>query len=132
MTNYKNPKWWTRDHDSTWERTKAAFKRDWDQTVHDMGGKKPDTNQDIGDTLKQAAGKEPIPPRGQPDYEENEPAYRFGYGAHSYYGAEFSEWDPKLEERLRRDWTETYPARNKQWDTDVKAIRYGWDYDKGA
>jgi hypothetical protein len=78
MTQYKNPAWWTKEEDSAWERTKEAFKRDWDQTKHDLGGKQPDTNQNVTDTVKQAAGKEPIPPRGQPAYEQVEPAYRFG------------------------------------------------------
>ena len=64
MNQYKNPTWWTNENDSAWERTKAAFKRDWDQTKHDMGGKQPDTDQQVSDTVKQASGKEIIPPRG--------------------------------------------------------------------
>jgi hypothetical protein len=43
---------------------KAAFKRDWDQTKHDLGGKQPDTNQNVKDIVKQAGWREPIPPRG--------------------------------------------------------------------
>ena len=58
MNQYKNPNWWTKENDSAWDRTKAALKRDWDQTKHDFGGKEPDTNQKVGDTVKQAAGKE--------------------------------------------------------------------------
>ena len=61
----RNPKWWNKEHESGWSRVKAAFKRDWDQTKHDFGGAEPDTDQNIGDTVKQAAGKQPIPPRGQ-------------------------------------------------------------------
>ncbi|MCW5558494.1 MAG: hypothetical protein KIT22_11770 [Verrucomicrobiae bacterium] len=128
MSEYNNPKWWTSEHDSTWEKTKAAFKRDWDQTLHDLGGRTPDTNQGADDTLKQAVGKQPIPPRGQPTYEEQEPAYRFGYGARSHYGREHTAWDASLEEQLREDWTETYPSRELYWDTDRQAIRYGWNY----
>src|SRR4029450_12636062 len=99
--SYKNPRWWNAQNDSAWERVKAAFKRDWDQTKHDVGGKKPDTNQNVTDTVKQATGKEPIPPRGQPTYEEAEAAYRFGYGARSHYGKKHSNWDPSLEKELR-------------------------------
>ena len=69
MNQYKNPNWWNQENDSAWERTKAAFKRDWDQTKHDLGGHKPDTNQKIGNTTRQASGKEVIPPRGVPTYE---------------------------------------------------------------
>ena len=126
MNKYNNPKWWSPEQDSAWDRTKAAFKRDWDQTVHDLSGKKPDTNQDVDDTLKQAAGKQPIPPRGQPTYEQGEPAYRFGYGARSHYGKQYAKWDDKLEDRLKQDWRDTYPSR--QWDADKKAVQSGWDY----
>ena len=129
MSNYKNPKWWSAENDSSWERTKAAFKRDWDQTKHDMGGDEPDTDQDVNNTVKQAAGKEAIPPRGVPTYEDVEPAYRFGYGARSYYGGKYPEWNDELEARLQADWRDTNPSRTKNWDEDAAAIRHGWDYD---
>jgi hypothetical protein len=93
MSSYKNPNWWTKENDSAWDRVKLAVKRDWDQTKHDLGGKEPETNQNVSRTVKQAAGKEPIPPRGQPTYEELEPAHRFGYGARSYYGSKYKTWD---------------------------------------
>ncbi len=128
-TQSKNPKWWTADNDTTWERTKAAFKRDWEQTKHDFGAKKPDLNQGVMDTVKQATGNAPIPPSGQPSYDEAEPAYRFGYGARSFYGKQHSKWNSDLETQLKRDWEETYPDRDDTWDSDKQAIRYGWDYE---
>jgi hypothetical protein len=128
MNQNKNPTWWTKEQDSAWERAKAAFKRDWDQTKHDLGGKQPDTNQNVTDTVKQAAGKEPIPPRGQPAYEQAEPAYRFGYGARLHYGKKYSQYDSNLEKELRRDWISTYPERAKNWDADAEYIRSGWNY----
>lgn len=127
MNSYKNPNWWTADNDSAWEKIKDAFKRDWDQTKHDFGGRQPDTAQNVNDTVKQASGKQPIPPRGTPVYEKAEPAYRFGYGARSYYGQKYPKWDTKLEAELRRDWQASYPQGN--WSDDVEYIRYGWDYD---
>jgi hypothetical protein len=43
-------------------KVKEALKRDLEQTKHDLNHKKgQELNQDAGDTLKQAAGKEPIP-----------------------------------------------------------------------
>jgi hypothetical protein len=57
--------------------SRPRFKRDWDQTEHDVGHE-PDTDEHVSDTVKQAAGKEAIPPRGMPNYEETEDAYRFG------------------------------------------------------
>jgi hypothetical protein len=107
---------------------KAAFKRDWDQTKHDFGGKQPDTDQDVDDTVKQAAGKQPIPPRGQPTYEEAEDAYRFGYGARSHYGKQYSNWNQDLETQLEQDWRGTYTDRD--WALYRDSIRHGWDYDE--
>jgi hypothetical protein len=121
----KNPSWWTEKHDSAWERTKAAFKRDWDQTKHDMGGDEPDTDQQVSDTVKQATGNESIPPRGQPAFDDVEPAYRFGYGARSQYGKKYTKWDPALENELKRDWTTTYP--DADWEEQEEYIRSGWE-----
>jgi hypothetical protein len=128
MLHRKNPKWWTEQNESGWDRVKAAFKRDWDQTKHDFGGKQPDTDQNVGDTVKQASGKQPIPPRGQPTYEEVEDAYRFGYGARSQYGQRFNSWDSQLETQLQNDWRETYTDRD--WTRYRDSIRRGWDYDE--
>ena len=128
MNQRRNPKWWSSDHESSWDRVKAAFKRDWDQTKHDLGGKQPDTDQDVDDTVKQAAGKQPIPPRGQPTYEEAEDACRFGFGARRHYGQRFSRWDDELESQLKRDWSDTYTDR--EWRQYRTAIRRGWDFDE--
>jgi hypothetical protein len=129
MNQKRNPKWWNPECESRWERVKAAFKRDWDQTKHDFGGKQPDIDQDVDDTVKQAAGKQPIPPRGQPTYEQAEDAYRFGYGARNQYGKRFNTWNTELESQLESDWRETYGDRN--WKDYRERIRRGWDYDEG-
>jgi hypothetical protein len=130
MSQYKNPKWWTSETDSAWSRVKLAIKRDWDQTKHDVGGNEPDTHQKIGNTLKQASGTQVIPPRGEPAYEDLEPAYRFGYGAHLKYGNEHTDWNDELEATLKKDWEEVAPARKQTWMQDRAAIRYGWDFDE--
>jgi hypothetical protein len=127
MKTTRNPKWWNQEYESSWDRVKAAFKRDWDQTKHDFGCKEPDTDQDVGDTVKQAAGKQPIPPRRMPTYEEAEDAYRFGYGARSYYGTRYLTWDSRLESELERDWRDTYSDRD--WPSYKRAVRRGWDYE---
>jgi hypothetical protein len=128
MITQKTPTWWTSENDSAWDRVKAAFKRDWDQTQRDMGAKKPETNQSAKHTLKQAAGKEAIPPEGAYVFDNLEPAYRFGYGARSHFGDQYEEWDKEVEGTLRREWLETYPDRD--WDEDVEYVRYGWDYEE--
>lgn len=128
MTQIKNPSWWTSENDSAWDRTKAAFKRDWDQTKHDMGGNEPDTAQNVKDTVKQAAGKEPIPPRGVVAFDQVEAAYRFGYGARAHYGKKYTNWGDDVEDALRREWYVTNPDRS--WDDDAEYIQKGWDYKK--
>jgi hypothetical protein len=125
---YKNPKWWTQEHDSSWDRVKAAFKRDWDQTKHDMGGAQPDTKQNAKDTVNQASGTQAVPPRGETVYEKAEPAYRFGYGARSQYGSKYSAWNKDLETELKRDWTTTNPGST--WDSNASYIRSGWDFEE--
>ncbi len=61
-TGTPRPQWWTDKHTSTWDRVKAALRRDWEQTKADFSSDRPDLNQDIGDTVKQSVGKQPIPP----------------------------------------------------------------------
>ena len=129
MNQYKNPKWWTKENDSAWERTKAAFKRDWDQTKHDMGGKEPNTNQKAGNTARQASGKEAFH-RVACRRMTKSTAYRYGYGARLKYGSEYPEWDDELEARLKGEWEEIAPARKQTWMQDRAAIRRGWDYDE--
>ena len=128
MSQYKNPDWWTEDNDTAWERVKKAMQRDWDQTKHDMGGDQPDLKQNIGNTTRQASGKETIPPRGKPATADSESAYRFGHGARSKYSEEYPDWDDDLETRLKTDWQAADSTRD--WKKDRAAIRYGWNYDE--
>lgn len=47
---------------------KDALKRDWEQTKHDLPGMEgKDLDQDVDDTVKQAAGKEEPPPAHVPN-----------------------------------------------------------------
>lgn len=128
MKTYTNPKWWNQDHESSWQKTKSAFRRDWDQTKHDFGAKEPDTHQNVSHTVKQASGKESIPPRHQSVYEDLEPAYRFGYGAHSQYSVEHPQWNDKLESNLKKEW-ESLGGRKENWERDLPAIQHGWNYE---
>ena len=45
---YRNPNWWSKEYDSAWDRVKAAFRRDWEQTKHDFGGDAPDPRRSRG------------------------------------------------------------------------------------
>ncbi|WP_437680237.1 hypothetical protein [Sorangium sp. So ce131] len=81
MTQAINPRWWDTHKASGWERVKEALRRDWEQTKADFTNDKGhELNQDVGDTLKQAAGKQAIPPRGVPNssWDDVEPGLRYG------------------------------------------------------
>ena len=119
-----NPKWWKNDYESGWDRVKAAFKRDWEQTKHDFGGDAPDLNQDVDDTVAQAVGKRPIPPGNAPNFDDVEHDLRFGYAARQHYSGEFRDWNNQLEDRLRNDWGA------EDWDLRRQYVRRGWDYGK--
>jgi hypothetical protein len=78
----------------------------------------------VDDTVKQAAGKQPIPPLGVPNFEEYESAFKFGYGARQHYGSQFANWNSDLENNLKRDYGD------KDWNRCRTAVRRGWDYEK--
>ena len=131
----KNPTWWNDNATSGWERAKEALRRDWDQTKRDFTGDKGrDLNQDAGDTLKQAAGKEAIPPRNIPNppdtWENSEDALRYGYGAANYGYKDQSSWDDNLESKMKTEWNDLKTGRT--WD-EVKAhVRRGWESAKNG
>jgi hypothetical protein len=126
MSTHRDPTWWTRDHSSAWERAKAALARDWEQTKADLTDSGQELDQDVGDTLKQAAGKEPIPPAGVPNsaaWADAEPGLRYGYGARVYHGG--GEWSEKLEGELSRDWETSNGSGT--WEKVKSTVRRGWD-----
>ena len=99
------------DYESGWDRAKEALQRDWEQTKHDLhikGGHQ--LNQGVGDTVKQAAGKEqipsndgPIPPKVIGEWNDIELPIEYGYGrALGRYGAQHTAWSSELETTLRR------------------------------
>lgn len=124
-----HPKWWDEGKTSSWERTKEAMKRDWEQTKHDFGGKAPDLDQDANDTVKQAAGKQRIPPDGVANdagdtWDRAEPAVRYGWGAAGHY-QDHKKWDDGLEGKLSEEWNDLKTGRT--WDEIKTAVRSGWD-----
>lgn len=127
MSVQAHPRWWNKEYESAWDRVKDAVKRDWDQTMHDFGAEEPDTNQNVGDTIAQAAGKQPIPPRGVPTYDEAEPAYRFGYIARMEFGDEYDDWNDEVASRMREEWDEMEPADPQSWERNRRSVRAGWN-----
>ena len=125
-----NPKWWNDEHESTWSRVKSAMKRDWEQTKADLSSKGKDLDQDAGDTVKQAMGKQPVPPMNQPnknndEWDQMEEGVRYGVGARSQYGAEHTEWNDRLEGKLSEEWRDIKSGRS--WDEVRHGVRRGWD-----
>lgn len=142
------PKWWTKEHGSSWERVKEAMKRDWEQTKADLhlGGRELD--QGVGDTVKQAAGKEVIPPRSQPNatggsdiasprsanarlsWDEAEAPIAYGYGARQNYGSQFNEWNDGLEGTLKREWESSHAGTvgQQNWEDVKPLVRRGYDH----
>ena len=54
--------------DPSKSKPRKALERDWEQTKKDVSGKSgKELNQDAGDTVKQAVGKEPIPGPNTPN-----------------------------------------------------------------
>jgi hypothetical protein len=110
------PGWYTNDTDSSWDRVKAAFRNDWEQTKHDFGSKtSPDLKQDVDDTVKQAAGTED-------PFDRHEDAFRFGYGAQTHYRTQYPTWNNELETRLREDYG------SSEYDRDRDYIRRAYEY----
>ncbi|HEY8943904.1 MAG TPA: hypothetical protein VIM73_06575 [Polyangiaceae bacterium] len=131
-----HPQWWNESHSSGWERVKEALRRDWEQTKADLGGGGSELHQGIKDTVRQALGKEPIPPRDLPNpaswsptggaparWEDVESAVRYGYGARQQF-SDLPEWDEELETRLRMEWEEIAPGRT--WHDVRQFVHRGW------
>jgi hypothetical protein len=134
-----HPKWWTKEmHESAWERVKESMKRDWEQTKNDvkLGGR--DLDQDVDDTVRQAAGKQVIPPPNIPNapggtdrkidsWDDAEVPMAYGYGARRQYGKEHNDWNDDLEAKLKKEWEGAGNAVARKWN-DVKAlVRRGYE-----
>jgi hypothetical protein len=101
--------------DSTWERVKAAFANDWEQTKADFGADDArDMDQDVDDTLKQAFGSDNA-------FENHEQAFRFGHAAQLNYKDTHNDWNDDLDDTLRREYDGDY-------DRDRPFIRHAYRY----
>ncbi len=129
-----HPTWWKEEqHGSAWTRVKDALKRDWEQTKHDVKAGGQELRQDVGDTVKQAAGKEPVPPPTQANppgkgetWNDVEGPLGYGVAARQQYGSQHTAWSSDLETRLQSEWDETKAGRG--WN-DVKSyVKRGYDY----
>lgn len=109
------PKWYTDEHEGAWQRVKAAFGNDWEQTKRDFGSKSArELGQDVDDTVKQAAG-------ASDGFENREQAFRFGYAAQQQYKTKYPTWNSELDTQLRTDYGSDY-------DRDRAFIRHAYEY----
>lgn len=132
------PGWWSESHSGAWDRIKEAIRRDWEQTKHDLhlkGGH--ELNQDIGDTLKQAAGREAIPAHDRPNpprvigsWDDVSEPIGYGYGARQQYGAEHPAWNDDVESKLRAEWEQGKAKAEQGWDDVKRWVRHGYEYEK--
>lgn len=110
--------WWAPEHTSSWDRVKAAFRRDWEQTKAHVGAAPPPPGgQEAGDTLAQITGKQEV--TATDPFEADEPAFRYGYGAAHHYRDRH--WDHHMEDELRHNY-------GGMWDEDRDRVRSGWEY----
>ena len=118
-THTNRPSWHTKDHDSTWEKVKAAFRRDWEQTKHDFGSDSArDPNQDMGDTVKQMSGKQKTThPR---NFEDAESAFEYGHAARHHYHSEHPKWNSELDKKLAHDY-------HGDWERDRPYVRHAYE-----
>src|SRR5690606_15419746 len=118
-----------KEHAGTWDRLKAAMRRDWEQTKADFTSNGKELNQGVGDTVKQIAGSEPIPgpntPNADDEWKKVETEYRFGVGAHQQYSREYRDWNDELDGKLSRDWDEL--KYDRAWDAARPTVRRAWD-----
>lgn len=112
---WTRPSWYKDEDDNGWQRVKAAFANDLEQTKHDFGSKTArDLDQGVPDTVKQAAGT--------PDaFANQEQAFRFGYAAQSHYKTKYPKWNDDLDKQLRSDYGTDY-------DRDRDYVRRAYEY----
>lgn len=129
------PHWWKEEsHGSAWDRVKEALRRDWDQTKKDLHIGGHELNQNVKDTVRQATGKQSIPPIDQAnppkvigDWDEAEMPLGYGFGARREFGDEHSTWNNDVESKLRSGWEDPSHEGRRDWD-DVKGIvKRGWE-----
>jgi hypothetical protein len=123
--------WNEEKHGSAWNRAKDALSRDWVQTKADLHAKSGrQLHQGLTDTVKQVAGKQPIPPPDlpNPEFEKFEEAISYGVGAHEEYANQYPKWNEALEAKLATEWD---PAKTGMKFDDAKPfVRRGWEYRK--
>jgi hypothetical protein len=130
------PSWWSNEvHGSAWERAREALRRDWSQTKHDLHLGGHEMNQDVKNTLNQAAAREHLPTINEANppkviglWTDAEVPYRYGHAARQYFGARYPEWTPELEGHLKNEWMTAADAANHDWESARRFVRKGYEF----
>jgi hypothetical protein len=132
-----HPTWYKPEHASAWDRVKEAFRRDWQQTKHDLHAGGHELNQSVADTVKQAQGKEAIPvidkanpPKviGDADWDQVDVPANYGYAARTQYGQQHTAWTTELESTLKTEWEKGDRDVKSGWENVRDHVRRGYEY----
>lgn len=137
---FSEPVWWTVEHTVLWEAHLPSLRADFqrraaghsraqlakqgpDDLVFQQGGEAPrnvdvehahavpDNNWEVGT-----------------EWEQLEPALRYGVGARAQY-PHYPLWTDELEARLRKEWEETNEPST--WEKVKRAVRHGFESARG-
>lgn len=124
------PAWWNTEHATAWEGVKAALQRDWEQTKADFSGGKQgtDVNQDAGDTLAQALGREPIPPNTVPNPMNAEEQAKFVARAQNRMDRNAERQAETERESIAANQPSSAPSWNRygRWEDAEPPLRFGF------
>jgi hypothetical protein len=110
----RRPGWWSTTHDTAWQRTKDALRRDWEQTQNDITGGGHDLNQDAGDTFRQARGRQNIPAGNVPNIPDANDIERHAKAAEKEAKKEAKKESKEAKKEARR------------WEKAEDAVQYGY------
>lgn len=113
---FRQPRWWTDAHNSAWDHVREAFRTKWEQN----------------------RAAEPVVHAS--DWDEAEPAIRFGFGARRRAQqppeaqpsqAPESEWDPETEALLEQEWDSMHHSSDdgfmpRLWHDVRQFVHRGW------
>jgi hypothetical protein len=110
------------------------MRRDWSQTKHDLHVGGHEMNQDVGDTLSQATGKQHLPSINQANpprvigvWSDAEIPYRYGHAARRQFGEAYPAWSPELEAKLKSEWMEAEDQATREWESARRFVRRGYE-----
>ena len=136
QTRTSQPHFYDEESMGAWDRVKEAFRRDWEQTKHDLGlSGGHELNQSALDTIKQATAAESIPADDRPNppkvigaWDEAEYPIGYGYTARRKYGLAHPKWNEDLDRRFCADWEAHTRRAEHEWDRVSRLVRFGYEH----